>query len=113
MSLTKDLVAATAEPLVLSILSREESYGYALIKEVQALSGGRVKWTEGMLYPVLHRLEKAGFIKASWKTSETGRKRKYYSIESKGRAQLVTQLEAWDLANGMLAASRGAGVTNG
>jgi len=78
MSLSKDLVAASAEPLVLSILARKESYGYALIKEVLALSGGKVTWTEGMLYPVLHRLEKNGFITSSWKTSEIGRKRKYY-----------------------------------
>lgn len=105
MALTKDLVAATAEPLVLSILSRAENYGYALIKEVQALSGGRVKWTEGMLYPVLHRLEKRGAIKASWKGAESGRQRKYYAIQSKGRKQLETQLEAWNLANDLIVAS--------
>jgi DNA-binding PadR family transcriptional regulator len=113
LTLTKDLVAATAEPLLLSILSQEESYGYALIKKVCALSGGRVQWTEGMLYPVLHRLEKQGCISSAWKTSETGRKRKYYAIESRGRARLVDQLDSWDLAAGMIAASRGAGVTHG
>lgn len=102
----KDLVAATAEPLVLSILSRRDSYGYALIKEVQALSKGQVQWTEGMLYPVLHRLEGQGCISAYWEPAETGRKRKYYKIEKRGRARLTEQLEAWDLAHATLSASR-------
>jgi DNA-binding PadR family transcriptional regulator len=113
MGLSKDLVAATAEPLVLSILGRGESYGYALIKEVQLLSGGRVTWTEGMLYPVLHRLEKNGCIRSEWKTSGTGRKRKYYAIETKGKARLSAQLEDWDTAHAMLAASRGAAAGGG
>lgn len=107
MSLSKDLVAATAEPLVLSILSRKESYGYALIKEVHALSGGRVTWTEGMLYPVLHRLEEQGFIRSVWRDSDIGRKRKYYSIEKKGQKRLKAQLEEWDIAASVVAASRG------
>jgi DNA-binding PadR family transcriptional regulator len=107
MTLTKDLIAATAEPLILSILARGESYGYALIKEVAALSGGKVAWTEGMLYPVLHRLEKQGFVKASWKTAETGRKRKYYALHQKGKKRLSAQLEQWDLAHAMVLASRG------
>lgn len=106
MVLSKDLVAATAEPLVLSILSRNESYGYALIKEVYALSGSKVQWTEGMLYPVLHRLEEQGYIKAVWKTSETGRRRKYYKIEKKGHTRLNEQLHQWDIAHNMVLASR-------
>ena len=107
MALNKDLVAATAEPLLLSILSRRESYGYALIKEVFALSGGKVSWTEGMLYPVLHRLEKNGYIGAVWRLSETGRKRRYYAIEPKGRTRLEAGLAEWSLADSMLRASRG------
>lgn len=106
MSLSKDLIAATAEPLVLSILSRGESYGYSLIKEVYALSGSKVQWTEGMLYPVLHRLEEQGYIKAVWKTSENGRRRKYYKIERKGHTRLTEQLHQWDIAHGMLQAGR-------
>ena len=105
--LSKDLVAATAEPLVLSILSRSDNYGYALIKQVHGISAGRVNWTEGMLYPVLHRLEKQGFIKSFWQISELGRKRKYYKIEKAGLTRLNEQLGAWDLASSMIAASRG------
>ena len=58
MSLPKDLVAASATPLILSILQRGDSYGYSIIKEVQDLSGGEIEWADGMLDPILHRLEK-------------------------------------------------------
>ncbi len=109
MSFSKELTAASAEPLVLSILSRGESYGYALIKEVQALSGGRVRWTEGMLYPVLHRLERRGFVKAVWRASESGRQRRYYRIGDKGRKLLATRLDEWRLADGLIAASLAGG----
>ncbi len=62
MNIGKDLVAASATPLVLSILSEGESYGYAIIKRVDELSGGELQWTDGMLYPVLHRLERNGYV---------------------------------------------------
>ena len=73
MNLDKDLVAASAAPLVLAILSEDESYGYAIRKRVGELSGGEIEWTDGMLYPVLHRLERNAYIEARWGTSETGR----------------------------------------
>ena len=74
----KELVAASAEPLILSLLSKGESYGYAIIQEVKARSDGKLNWTDGMLYPVLHRMEHRGLIKSRWAESEIGRKRKYY-----------------------------------
>ena len=73
MDIGKDLVAASATPLVLAILSEGESYGYAIIKRVDELSGGRLQWTDGMLYPVLHRLERNGLVEATWGRSESGR----------------------------------------
>ena len=76
----KELVAASAEPLILSLLAKGESYGYAIIQEVKERSGGKFQWTDGMLYPVLHRMERRGLLKSRWDESETGRKRKYYSI---------------------------------
>src|SRR3954469_25096301 len=84
MPLSRELVAASARPLVLSILDRGESYGYAIIQEVAKRSGGRIEWTEGMLYPVLHRLEREGLIESRWDTSEP-RKRKYYKLKREGR----------------------------
>ena len=61
----KELVAASTEPLILSLLAKGESYGYELIQEVKALSGDKIKWTDGMLYPVLHRMENNGWIKVA------------------------------------------------
>ena len=91
----KELVAASAEPLILSLLASGESYGYAIIQEVKTRSGGKLNWTDGMLYPVLHRLEHRGLIKSRWGESETGRKRKYYSIQPAGRQTLREQKEQW------------------
>jgi DNA-binding PadR family transcriptional regulator len=87
--LQRELIAASTEPLILSLLAQGESYGYALIQRVRQMSEGRIRWTDGMLYPVLHRLERQGRIKSRWRTAETGRKRKYYSIQTKGRAALA------------------------
>ena len=77
MDMGKDLVAASATPLVLAILAEGDSYGYAIIKRVAELSGGHLQWTDGMLYPVLHRLERQGHVAAKWAASENGRRRKY------------------------------------
>ncbi len=93
--ITKELVAASTEPLVLSILSRGESYGYALIQEVRRLSGDKIEWTDGMLYPVLHRMEDEGWIASRWGEAETGRKRKYYSLKKKGKKALENQRDQW------------------
>jgi len=95
MELGKDLVAASATPLVLAILAEGDSYGYAIIKRVAELSGGHLQWTDGMLYPVLHRLERQGLVAAKWAFSDSGRRRKYYRITQPGRAQLAAQQEQW------------------
>ena len=100
--LTKELVAASTEPLILSLLTRGESYGYELIQEVKRLSGEKIEWTDGMLYPVLHRMEKNGWIKSRWVEVENGRKRKYYSIKKDGQAALKEKREQWTLLNGVL-----------
>ena len=102
MDLSKDLVAASATPLVLAILAEGESYGYAIIKRVADLSGGQLEWTDGMLYPVLHRLERQGQVSAKWSESEIGRKRKYYRITADGRKQLATQRQQWQAVDSAL-----------
>jgi DNA-binding PadR family transcriptional regulator len=103
----KELVAASAEPLVLSLLARGENYGYALLQEIKARSGGRLQWTDGMLYPVLHRLERRGLIKARWGESETGRKRKYYALKKEGKTARVRHEEQWSLVHSVLAGLSG------
>lgn len=102
MKLTKDLVAASAVPLILSILEEGENYGYAIIQRVRALSGGEIAWTDGMLYPVLHRLEEQGLITSRWQEAETGRKRKYYTVKPAGRKALREQKEQWLLVQTIL-----------
>ncbi|HWY88031.1 MAG TPA: helix-turn-helix transcriptional regulator [Gemmataceae bacterium] len=99
MKLTKDLVAASAIPLILSLLEESESYGYAIIQRIGELSKGEITWTDGMLYPVLHRLETQGMIRASWRTSDAGRKRKYYALTRAGRGALADQKEQWLLVH--------------
>ncbi len=96
MNIAKDLVAASATPLVLGILTEGESYGYAILQRVREASGGRLQWTDGMLYPLLHRLERQDHVAARWGVSETGRKRKYYRITKSGRATLAEQRKQWE-----------------
>jgi DNA-binding PadR family transcriptional regulator len=103
MKLSKDLVAASAVPLILSILDEGETYGYALIQRVRELSGGAIAWTDGMLYPVLHRLEAQGYIDSAWRTSENGRNRKYYALKRAGRKALGDQKDQWLVVHGTLA----------
>lgn len=98
MNIDKDLVAAMATPLVLAILVEGTSYGYAILKRVRELSGGDLEWTDGMLYPLLHRLERMGCIRAEWGVSPEGRRRRYYEITDAGRAQLAEQRRQWDTA---------------
>ena len=99
MEISKDLVAASATPLILAILAEGDSYGYAVIKRVAELSRGQLHWTDGMLYPVLHRLERQGLVAAKWGKSESGRRRKYYRMTGLGRAQLAAQREQWQVVD--------------
>ena len=105
MNIGKDLVAASATPLVLAILSEGESYGYAILKRVDELSSGEMQWTDGMLYPVLHRLERNGYVKANWGKAESGRRRKYYQITDPGSEELAAQQRQWQVVNAALSAS--------
>lgn len=92
---SKALTAASSKPLILAILSHGESYGYQIIKNVKQLSGGSLDWTEAMLYPVLHRMERDGLIQSNWRRSGAGRRRKYYTLTEQGQAALATEQTAW------------------
>lgn len=95
MRLAKDLVAASATPMVLGILAEGESYGYAILRRISELSGGELDWTEGLLYPLLHRLERLGYVESSWRRVAGERRRKYYQITDAGRAELAEQHRQW------------------
>ncbi|MFK8164439.1 MAG: PadR family transcriptional regulator [Lewinella sp.] len=100
---SKVLVAASTKPLVLSVLSHGKNYGYRIIKEIEALSGGTLQWTDAMLYPVLKRMEKETLITAQWVVTENGRKRKYYEITDVGKAQLQKDRQEWLSVNRIFA----------
>jgi PadR family transcriptional regulator PadR len=72
-----------------------EIYGYALIQRVRELSSSRIEWTEGMLYPVLHWMEKEQLIESEWREADTGRKRKYYRLRKEGRKALQKEQQQW------------------
>jgi PadR family transcriptional regulator PadR len=103
MRLAKDLVAASTTPMLLAILHNGPSYGYAIIQEVRALSGGELEWSEGMLYPVLHRLEDQGLLESYEERGDTGRKRKYYRLRADGRRALAEERRQWDVVHAALA----------
>lgn len=102
MEINKDLIAASSTPIVLAILAEGDSYGYAILKRVREISGGRMEWTDGMLYPVLHRLERLEHIASEWRVAETGRKRKYYQITEQGRRQLDEERRQWQAVDATL-----------
>ena len=95
MHIDKDLVAASATALVLAILTEGESYGYAILKRVREVSNGELEWTDGMIYPLLHRLHRLGHVTQEWRTPPEGRRRRYYAITDEGRAALADQQQQW------------------
>ncbi len=91
MKLPRDLMAASATPLILTLLRRGDSYGYEIIQNVRALSDGELEWKEGMLYPLLHRLDQSGLIESYQGVADSGRSRKYYRLLPAGEQQLLEQ----------------------
>ncbi len=93
--ISKNLTAASTKPIILGILKQGSSYGYLIIKKIKELSGGKLQWYDGMLYPVLHRLEKEGLIRSSWNVSDDTRPRKYYEITEEGKEALLAERQQW------------------
>ena len=103
----KELVAASSRPMVLSILASGETYGYEILKQVKRLSDGELEWSDGMLYPVLHRLERDGLIAGHWQLTDQGRRRKYYRLTARGKRQLAGDRDSWRAVYGALELSWG------
>ena len=101
--ISKELVGASARSILLSILKSGDSYGYAILRRVGELSGGEVEWKDGMIYPVLHKLEDEGLISSKWVEIENGRKRKYYTLLPKGEAAIAEQQDQWLQVDAVLA----------
>ena len=100
--ISKNLTAATTKPIILGILKQGNSYGYLIIKKIKEMSGGNMEWSDGMLYPVLHRLEKDQLIRSEWIMSEDSRHRKYYEITEMGKNELIFEKEQWVQVNSVL-----------
>lgn len=96
---SKALVAASTKPLVLAILRRGENYGYQIIQSVRELSGGRLEWSEPMLYPLLKRMERDGLIRSEWKLTENNRFRRYFRLTEKGLREQEQDEAEWSLVN--------------
>jgi PadR family transcriptional regulator PadR len=92
---SKALVAASTKPMILSILAGGEVYGYQIIHSMIEISGGALEWSEGTVYPVLHRLEKEKLIRSQWKLSDKGRRRKYYRLTELGLQELEKEKKQW------------------
>ena len=99
----KALVAASTKPIILSILLGGEDYGYEIIQKVKDISGGSLEWSDKMLYPVLHRMEKEGLLVSQWKMSDGGRLRRYYRITENGRRALDFERRQWQSVTNALA----------
>lgn len=95
MTQNPDLVRGALEPVVLEIIAGGTSYGYEIARAVQQASGGELLAQEGTLYPALHRLEKRGYLRATWKTSAEGRRRKHYQLTAEGRRYLESLRAEW------------------
>ena len=95
MSANPDLLRATLEPVVLEVISGGATYGYEIARAIEASSRGELLTQEGTLYPALHRLEKRGYLKAAWKDSPEGRRRKHYALTGEGRKYLEAARAEW------------------
>jgi PadR family transcriptional regulator PadR len=91
-----DSLQGSLDLLVLKILSRRSPlHGYALMSAIQDLSAEVLRVEEGSLYPALHRMEQAGWIRAEWIIKDTGRRARIYELTSAGRKQLAAEESRW------------------
>ena len=95
MSKPSDLVQGTLDLLVLKILALEPLHGWAIGQRLSLVSDEELRVSDGSLYPALHKLEQQGWIKAEWKTSELGRRAKFYALTASGRRKLEDETEEW------------------
>jgi len=96
-SITKELMGASAIPIILSVLKQRDSYGYEIVQMVKDVTEGGINWKEASIYPVLKKLESNKMIKSYWKVQAGERPRRYYSILPEGQKQLEKNQHEWDL----------------
>ena len=91
-----ELLQGTLDLLILRTLQAGPLHGWAISERIQQISGDVLRVQQGSLYPALHRLERRGWVKARWGTSENSRRAKYYELTQRGRRQLEAETEAWE-----------------
>jgi len=91
----RELKRGSLELIVLHLLAPGEAYGYEIVSKLTSQSNGTLEVTDGTLYPVLYRLERAGFVHVRWETPERGVPRKYYRLTEAGRHELAALSEEW------------------
>jgi len=102
MSKPPDLVQGTLDLLLLKIIALEPQHGWAIGQRLKAMSDDELQVSEGSLYPALHKLELAGWITSTWKTSELGRRAKFYALTRAGRRRLDQEMEHWRRVSGAI-----------
>ena len=102
MSKPSDLVQGTLDLLLLKILALEPMHGWAISQRLNQVSDDVLRVSDGSLYPALHKLEQEGWIAAEWKTSELGRRAKFYSLTRLGRRQLEKEAQKWERLSGAI-----------
>jgi len=102
LSRPSDLVQGTLDLLLLKIVALEPLHGFAIVQRLKQVSGEVLQVSDGSLYPALHKLEQEGWIMAEWKTSELGRRAKYYSLTRLGRQQLAKETASWERLSGAI-----------
>ncbi|HEV2419213.1 MAG TPA: PadR family transcriptional regulator [Terriglobia bacterium] len=98
-----ELLKGTLDMLILKITALGPMHGYGIAQRIQQISRDFFQLQQGSLYPALHRLEDRGWLKAEWKTTETGREGKFYSLTRVGRKQLQCEVENWEKLTGAVA----------
>ncbi len=112
MKLKKDVSKGSVTLMVLSVLERDDLYGYQMINYLEGLSSGVFRFNEGTLYPILHTLEKDGMVTSYWKVVEDSRERKYYHITDKGIKLLNESKKEWEEYTGAVNAVLIGGALN-
>ncbi|HEX4792813.1 MAG TPA: PadR family transcriptional regulator [Humisphaera sp.] len=106
---SKELIGASSSLLVLAAVARQSSYGYDIVRQINQCAGGIFTWQEGTIYPLLHKLEQDGLLRARWQEAENGRRRKYYAITARGRAALSADVKQWSRFHAMILDLYGSG----
>ena len=95
MNYGRELLKGNTDSLLLCLISRQPTYGYQIVKELEKRSNGYFQFKEGTLYPALHRLERVKLIEGKWQILLNGQQRRYYYITERGRQALATRLATW------------------